>query len=170
MLVAVRELDRAEGRWPALVGRARERQTLRHQIAAAAAGDGRLVLVGGAAGIGKTALVAIAEQDAVAAGFVVLGGGRYDLSATPPFGPWRELVSDHRAAPGRLPVPAALVGIQAAGPPGKSSSSPRSATFSRPSPGPTPSSWSSKICTGPTRPVSTCCAGWPAEWSTCRSS
>ena len=41
---------------PILVGRAREQAALREELAAAIGGHGRLVLLGGEAGIGKTTL------------------------------------------------------------------------------------------------------------------
>jgi MoxR-like ATPase len=41
---------------PVLVGRAQERVVLREELAAALGGRGRLVLLGGEAGIGKTTL------------------------------------------------------------------------------------------------------------------
>jgi len=115
MSVAVRTVEREGHRWPPLVGRERPRRILRDLLAAAAGGEGRLVLVGGEAGIGKTTLVAAAEQEAAGRGFQILGGACYDLAATPPFGPWRELAADYRPGPGLPPLPAALLGIQGAG-------------------------------------------------------
>jgi len=69
----------------ALVGQERERQRL-GALLAAAAGEGRLVLIGGAAGIGKTALVRALAAAAAAHGAAVPIGRCYDLSATPPYG------------------------------------------------------------------------------------
>ena len=55
------------------------------------AGHGSLVLVSGDAGIGKTTLVEWLAREAEAEGCLVLQGGCYDLTATPPYGPWGEL-------------------------------------------------------------------------------
>lgn len=77
-----------------LVGRDRELAILRARLTAALVRHGGLVLIGGEAGIGKTALAEAlcyeaAEQDAL-----VLVGRCYDLIETPPYGPWVE-VFDH---------------------------------------------------------------------------
>jgi predicted ATPase len=53
-------------------------------------GEGRLVLVSGEAGIGKSALVEDLKKAASQQDFCVLWGGCYDLTTTPPYGPWLE--------------------------------------------------------------------------------
>ncbi len=74
-----------------LVGRVREQNLLANHLTAAIAGQGSLVLVGGEAGIGKTTLVDALRRSAAAQGALVLMGRCYDLTDTPPYGPWREL-------------------------------------------------------------------------------
>ena len=76
-----------------LVGRDRELALLREQLAAALAGEGSLVLIGGEAGIGKTALAEALAVEAMARGAVVLVGRCYDLAETPPYGPWAEALA-----------------------------------------------------------------------------
>jgi len=65
------------------------------------------VLIGGEAGIGKTALAEALCREATARGALALTGRCYDLSETPPYGPWAELLK--RAPPERerlrLPSP-----------------------------------------------------------------
>src|SRR5689334_13257781 len=75
---------------PSLVGRDREQATLREALAAALAGHGSLVLIGGEAGIGKTALAEGLLAEASGQDALALVGRCYDLSETPPYGPWRE--------------------------------------------------------------------------------
>jgi ATP/maltotriose-dependent transcriptional regulator MalT len=77
---------------PSLVGRDDELDTLRAGIAAAFAGHGRLMLIHGEAGIGKTALAEVLCHEAAAAGAHVLTGSCYDRMETPPYGPWIEIV------------------------------------------------------------------------------
>jgi len=48
------------------------------------------VLIGGEAGVGKTTLARALCQEAAEQGALVLRGGCYDLSETPPYGPWTE--------------------------------------------------------------------------------
>ena len=74
-----------------LFGREREQGMLRDALAAARAGHGSLVLLGGEAGIGKTALAEALLAEAATDGAAVLIGHSYDLTETPPYGPWREL-------------------------------------------------------------------------------
>src|SRR5829696_6328659 len=89
-----------------LVGRTRERLSLHEHLAAVIAGRGRLTLIGGAAGIGKTTLVRNLVREARTRQMLVLAGHCYDLTNTPPYGPWLDLVAGYR--PGnRLPTPPA---------------------------------------------------------------
>ncbi len=76
---------------PLLVGREREQAVLRDHLAAALNGRGSLVLIGGEAGIGKTALAEMLCNAATTQGALVLVGRCYDLTETPPYGPWVEL-------------------------------------------------------------------------------
>ncbi|HEX5502466.1 MAG TPA: AAA family ATPase, partial [Thermomicrobiales bacterium] len=83
---------------PPLVGRAREQALLAACFAAALAGRGGLALLGGEAGIGKTALARALGREAEARGARVLAGRCYDLSETPPYGPWAEILAGLPAA------------------------------------------------------------------------
>lgn len=107
MLSAVSPLQDEAGP-PLLVGRERELRLLRGHVGATMAGRGRLVLVGGSAGIGKTTLVAAVAREAADRGVLVLTGASYDLTATPPYGPWRDLASSYRPADGLPPSPPSL--------------------------------------------------------------
>jgi DNA-binding NarL/FixJ family response regulator len=95
----------------ALVGRERELATLREALAAAQAGRGSLVLIGGEAGIGKTALAEALLAEAQAQGALVLVGHCYDLSETPPYGPWAEALA---GAPRDAAFPALPAAVLAA--------------------------------------------------------
>ena len=104
---------------PLLVGRAREQALLRAHLTAALAGRGSFVLIGGEAGIGKTAL-AEALLEAATAGALVLVGRCYDLTETPPYGPWAELLARALRCPDSRHVPrcsgrTARMGARAAG-------------------------------------------------------
>jgi len=57
---------------PFLVGRSREKGILRAELAAACSGHGRLLLLGGEAGIGKTSLARDLIREAGALGWRVL--------------------------------------------------------------------------------------------------
>ncbi|MHB8647529.1 MAG: ATP-binding protein [Thermomicrobiales bacterium] len=91
-----------------LVGREREQSVLRAHLAAALAGRGSLVLIGGEAGIGKTALVETLCQDATARGALVLVGHCFDLTETPPYGPFVELFGRYAPRAGWPALPAAF--------------------------------------------------------------
>ena len=94
---------------PLLAGRERELGLLREQLAAALAGHGSLVLIGGEAGIGKTALAESAlPGGARTRGALVLVGRCYDLTETPPYGPWLELFARYRPSDGCPPLPDAF--------------------------------------------------------------
>ncbi len=87
---------------PLLVGREREQVAVRQQLDQMLAGQGGTILVGGEAGIGKTTLVEDLSIQAEEQGALVLWGHAYDLSVTPPYGPWLELL---RAYPQRADLP-----------------------------------------------------------------
>jgi len=77
---------------PVLTGRTREQAALRACLEASFQAQGRLVLVRGEAGIGKTTLVADLLRDAQRSGARVATGHCYDLTETPPYGPWTEIL------------------------------------------------------------------------------
>src|SRR5918998_4769372 len=91
---------------PELVGREREEALLRERFSAALAGRGSLVLIGGEAGIGKSALAEALCEEARARGALVLTGRCYDLTETPPYGPWRELFARAPQVADAPPLPA----------------------------------------------------------------
>lgn len=93
---------------PLLVGRASELAVLRGCLAESLAGRGGLVLIGGAAGAGKTALAETLCREAAEQGALVLIGRCYDLTETPPYGPWAEAWAQFPATPGLPPPPSAL--------------------------------------------------------------
>src|SRR5919202_5063791 len=93
-----------------LVGRERERALLRERLDAALAGRGGLALLGGEAGIGKTALAEALGREALDRGARVAVGRCYDLTETPPYGPWREALAALPHSPDLPPLPAALGG------------------------------------------------------------
>ena len=89
---------------PNLVGRDRERDLLHHELAAAGAGSGRLVLLGGEAGIGKTSLARDLVRVAREREIRILAGYCYDLTNTPPYGPWIDLVAGYKPGDGDPPT------------------------------------------------------------------
>jgi transcriptional regulator with XRE-family HTH domain/tetratricopeptide (TPR) repeat protein len=95
LLAAARPFARPAHSPPAvptpLVGRGREQALLRDQFEATLSARGGLVLIGGEAGLGKTALAEALCAEAAGQGALVLVGRCYDLSETPPYGPWREM-------------------------------------------------------------------------------
>lgn len=96
-------------RSPVMFGRERERALLRELLDHAMHDHGSLVLVSGEAGIGKTTLIADLVAHAVEQGALALAGNCYDLTTTPPYGPWVELLF-RSYTPGKEqpPVPQAL--------------------------------------------------------------
>jgi DNA-binding CsgD family transcriptional regulator/transcriptional regulator with XRE-family HTH domain len=93
---------------PPLFGRHHERATLRAALQAALAGHGRLALIGGEAGIGKTALTEALLHEAAARGALVLEGHCFDLSEMPPYGPWIDLFARYASSAPSPAVPAAF--------------------------------------------------------------
>jgi len=75
-----------------LVGRDRELAAVADLLAAALAGDGRLVLCGGEPGIGRTRLAAELAVRATADGIPVAWGAAAEPDAGPPFLPWRQVL------------------------------------------------------------------------------
>jgi DNA-binding CsgD family transcriptional regulator len=93
---------------PPLVGRTRERASLQQHLVAGTGSQGRLVLIGGAAGIGKTTLVRDLIREARTRDMLVLTGHCYDLTNTPPYGPWLDLVAGYRSGADLPPPPDAF--------------------------------------------------------------
>ncbi|MFZ5815215.1 MAG: helix-turn-helix transcriptional regulator [Bacillota bacterium] len=86
-----------------LVGRVRELDELREHVREAAAGRGRLVLLGGEAGGGKTALLESLLRET---GEMPYATGRCPgPGETAPFGPWQEVVRRTQRELGRDPQP-----------------------------------------------------------------
>ena len=100
---------------PPLVGREREQAVLRAALATALAGHGSLILIGGEAGVGKTALAEILCQEATERGALVLIGRCYDLSETPPYGPWRGAFAKVPPAGDLPPLPTAVLSPERSG-------------------------------------------------------
>ncbi len=88
---------------PFIVGRDRERERLHSLLDAAKNGQGSLTLVSGEAGIGKTTLIRNLSTGAANNGWLVLRGGCYDLTTTPPYGPWIEAFFRSYKPTGDLP-------------------------------------------------------------------
>jgi DNA-binding CsgD family transcriptional regulator len=93
-----------------LVGRREEQAALREDLDAAVRGEGRVALISGEAGIGKTTLVRHLAREAASRGAQVLVGGCYDLSNAPAYGPWLELFAGAGRAPALPEPPAAFSG------------------------------------------------------------
>jgi len=100
---------------PPLFGRHHERVRLRAALDAALAGRGGLALIGGEAGIGKTALAGALLHEAADRGCVVLEGRCFDLAETPPYGPWIDLFL-HLPAADLPPLPPAFAQRGTVGP------------------------------------------------------
>ncbi len=88
-----------------LIGRTHEQAILRQHREAAIAGQGSVVLVSGEAGIGKTTLVQDLAVDAQEHGMSILWGRAYDLSVTPPYGPWLEILHQCAGLADAPPLP-----------------------------------------------------------------
>jgi hypothetical protein len=71
-----------------LVGRDAEMATLRRALEEVSRGYGRVVLIGGEAGIGKTRLVEALVGEVLAAGGRVLTGRAHESEQVLPLGPW----------------------------------------------------------------------------------
>jgi DNA-binding CsgD family transcriptional regulator len=85
-----------------LFGREREQAVLRDHLDAILDGRGRLVLIGGEVGIGKTTLVDALVGEALGRNTLVLAGHYYDLAPGPPYDGWLELLDGYQPT-GDLP-------------------------------------------------------------------
>ncbi len=101
-----RQRPRQRGERPLMFGRDPERAQLADLLDDAIAGHGSLVLISGEAGIGKTTLVNDLIQHAREQDCLVLTGGCYDLTTTPPYGPWTEAIRGYTPRGDQPPVPA----------------------------------------------------------------
>jgi DNA-binding winged helix-turn-helix (wHTH) protein len=76
----------------AFVGRTDELKWLGAALAEAGAGRGRICLLAGEGGIGKTRLAEEIAAEAASRGFLVLEGRGYDDEGMPPFWPWKQIL------------------------------------------------------------------------------
>ena len=100
--------SRRRGERPVIYGRERERAQLRELLDDAIEGHGSLVLISGEAGIGKTTLVGDLILRAEECGCLILTGGCYDLTTTPPYGPWIEMLQAYQPGEDGPALPAWL--------------------------------------------------------------
>jgi class 3 adenylate cyclase/tetratricopeptide (TPR) repeat protein len=77
-----------------LVGREREMAELMHDLDDAAQGRGRLVMLGGELGVGKTRLAQEILDEARRRGYLAVTGRAYESEGSPPYSPFIELVED----------------------------------------------------------------------------
>jgi DNA-binding CsgD family transcriptional regulator len=111
-MVTPDEREGVPGQGPAhvLVGRTEVQATLRRNLAVALGGDGQVCLLGGEAGIGKTALARDLSHVAGQQGARVLTGSCYDLGNTPPYGLWLDLFDACQRDPTLPDAPPAFAG------------------------------------------------------------
>lgn len=94
---------------PFIAGRVREQASLLACLDAAIGGRGRLAIVSGEAGLGRTTLTSWLAEQATQRGVTALAGGCYDLSASTPYGPWLEIARAwQRANDNQLPASLAM--------------------------------------------------------------
>ena len=101
-----------------LVGRAEELAALRAHLNATQAGSGRVVLVEGEPGVGKTRLAEEAATEAAARGFLALWGRCTEGEGAPPLWPWVQVLraaGDDRDMAGLVPERANLDPLVARG-------------------------------------------------------
>jgi predicted ATPase len=104
-----------------LIGRNEAMAVLRASFDQAASGRGQLVLIGGEAGIGKTAVAVAAADHASAQGALVLWGRCSETEGAPAFWPWAQMVRAAADAGARPPEAveglgwAAMAGVEPAG-------------------------------------------------------
>jgi DNA-binding CsgD family transcriptional regulator len=91
-----------------LAGRTWELALAQEQLEVALGGAGRLLLIAGEAGIGKTTIASALARAAADRSALVLTGACYDLTETPPYGPWLEIARGYPAVSADLPIVPAL--------------------------------------------------------------
>jgi DNA-binding CsgD family transcriptional regulator len=77
-------------------------------------GRGQLVLLGGEAGVGKTTIAEALCREAADRGALALAGHCYDLTDTPPYGPWTDAFGDYQPEADLPSPPAAFARTEAA--------------------------------------------------------
>ena len=90
-----------------IFGREVELGAMRAELGAAMQGGGRLVLVSGEPGIGKTTLVCAHAAEAKARGALVLWGRCHETEGAPPYWPWLQVLEALDRFSGELPEPTA---------------------------------------------------------------
>src|SRR5689334_20771403 len=103
------------GQPAAVVGRDRQLAALRHALDEARRGNGRLVLLAGEPGIGKSTLVEAFCDEARARGATVLWAAGWDGGGAPAYWPWIQVL---RAAPEPGRSMMAALGLDLSGPAG----------------------------------------------------
>src|SRR5690348_10264328 len=85
------------------VGRERELGELRRALDQADSGQGRLFLISGEPGIGKTRLAEEVATDATSRGMRVVWGRCWEGGGAPAYWPWVQILRALIAEPGRAP-------------------------------------------------------------------
>src|SRR4051812_13349287 len=112
-----------------LIGRSREWKTLEHCWRDVTRGQGRIVLLEGEAGVGKSRLADEFVRHAVSQGAIALRGRGYDATAVIPFAPVVEALRGALAAPGLAGAPPPRPGEAGRGaPPPRAGGTPPAAT------------------------------------------
>jgi len=93
-----------------LIGRDQVLAVLRASFDQSAAGRGHLVLIGGEAGIGKTAVAGAAADWAAAHGALVLSGRCSETEGAPAFWPWAQVVRAAADTGARPPAAVSALG------------------------------------------------------------
>lgn len=101
-----------------MVGRLAEFELMCERLAAASAGRGAVVLLGGEPGIGKTTLAAEVADEARRGGMVVGWGRCREDGDAPPYRPWIQVLRQALEACGQQPASSGLDRLLAAPPPG----------------------------------------------------
>lgn len=86
---------RIAGSYGPFVGRQRELGRLEQVLGEAASGAGRVVLLSGEPGMGKTRLATELARRAEEAGWLTLAGHAYETSSMPPYLPFREAIGQY---------------------------------------------------------------------------